>query len=333
MGEEVTCKRKSRLPAALALVLLLVPAFFLIAHFTGEKVAGQPVRDGFLTVSGLQPHSLAIHNGDLYVLQRMGQSIHVLSSAGEVLRTISLDANEYRRMYADIAVDADAIYLTTQLGELFVFSHEGKLEQAFGYFPLPGRDGRQPEEIELKAVALSLSHQNLFVVDIGTNRILVVSLREATGIVERFELFLTIPDERSYSDGLIPPEDMPGRPMAALATPDGRLLVADASIGALRTYSQRGWHAADFLTEQPLGQPIALALDGLETMINDEPELSGGRIHVLDRELRQITVYAPEGHYLFSYGNGLKAPSDLEIDRQQRLIFVADSGRIARFRY
>ncbi len=105
--------------------------------------------------------------------------------------------------------------------------------------------------------------------------------------------------------------------------------MGDAGAALLRVYSLHGGGSTDFPAEPEVKQPLAIALDGIETVIAGKPELSGGRVHLLDRRSRQIIVYSPEGDYLFSYGQGgrsgrLISPSDIDIDPLQRLIFIVD---------
>jgi hypothetical protein len=97
----------------------------------------------------------------------------------------------------------------------------------------------------------------------------------------------------------------------------------------------RGWYAADFPAGEALERPGSIALDGVEAVRNNEVQPGGGRVHVLDKKNNEIVVYASEGHYLFSYGGGqMKTPGDLVIDKEQRVIFVADLGQgILKFAY
>lgn len=316
---------KKAVATALTFFLLTAAVLWLVVPDNDSRPAKQVV----LQIPGVQPHRLALYNNNLYVLPAMGEVIHVLSYDGVQERVISLAAGGESRIFTSLAVNGEGLFLTTHQGELFVFDLGGQLVEAFGYIlsEAPGNiTGKQTDEMEMSAVAVTASPgfpQNLYVLDSKAGLVLVISLREVPGIVERFEMIMTIPSALSYQDRQVPAEYLLQKPTAVLATPDGRLLVADAAAGLVRSYSLHGWHIKDFPAgTKTLEEPIAIDLDGIRSSVQEE---SGGRLHVLDRKGKQVKVFTQEGKYMFSYGGKfLTRPSDIAIDQGQRLIFIAD---------
>lgn len=105
-------------------------------------------------------------------------------------------------------------------------------------------------------------------------------------------------------------------PYGIVVTEDGRVVITDPQRGKIKVFTCAGWYAYDFpAAEIGLRNPQGIALDGL------------GRIHVVDNGTNQVFVYDNKGYFLFKYGKKLDRPANITIDRERRVIYIANTEK------
>ncbi len=284
------------------------------------------------TDTSLRPFALALHGGRLLVSYLSSDRVDEFSENLEPVRTFRLFNGE-RASITGLAVSGDRLYAADFLsGELlFVEYATGKVVQAFGLLA--------DKKTRMKAIGVTHAEGNLYVTDVAANQILVVSASTVPNVRDEGELILSFPSG-SASDFHL---RFPG---FSAVTPDGRLLVGDVGNKEMKAFTCSGRPAHKFENkgEAALTVPMGIAQDDLpspklqaraDTVFNPSGVFEQGRIHVVDAVQARVKVFDALGSYVLSYGKELRQPNGIAIDRQRRLIFVADAqlSAIALYRY
>lgn len=201
---------------------------------------------------------------------------------------------------------------------IVLYNRKGELVTSFGSMP--------NTSLPLSPFALDFYGGVAYVGDARLRLVLAVSMVDADGITEIGELILTIPADSVHSIGF---------PSAIMVTDDGRLLIGDALNGLTKVFTCDGRFVYTFDTVATANTiaPQGLAVDNvIDPSIQDSTSFdpSGvrfmGRIHIVDANNRQVHMFNPLGRYVASYTtpDSTGRPSDIAIDRQQRLIYVTD---------
>lgn len=113
-------------------------------------------------------------------------------------------------------------------------------------------------------------------------------------------------------------------PYGIAVTDDGRVVITDPIGGKVKVFSCPGWYIGDYPTaEIGMLNPQGIVIDGF------------GRIHVVDNGTNQVFVYDNTGRYQFRYGEGLKGPSNISIDKERQVIYITntEAGNISVWGY
>lgn len=107
-----------------------------------------------------------------------------------------------------------------------------------------------------------------------------------------------------------------GRPMGLAVSDDGqRLYVADYGRGAVFVLDFKRKTFEPFAADEPRRSAFNVALDDEEN------------VYVTDPVARQVTVFDRAGRKLRSFGREMDRPTGLAIDRQRKIVYVADGSR------
>lgn len=294
-----------------------------------------PVFVGLQTLAGdgkLKPFALVLHEGKLLVSYLSSDRIDELSHKLKPLRTLQL-LDGAPASITGLAVEGERIYAADfKSGDLLVADYKtGKLLRAFGWLP----DGRT----RMRALGVTYRADNLYVTDVASGQIRVISTTAVEKVREEGELILSFPDRAAAGMRL-------AYPTWTAVTPDGRLLISDAKDREIKAFtcSGRFAHLFDKQGVAALETPMGIALDDLPS-----PELAAatknvfdpsgvhaqGRIHVVDATQARVKVFDAVGRYVLTYGEELRQPNGIAIDQRRRLIFVSDAKlrAIALYKY
>lgn len=107
------------------------------------------------------------------------------------------------------------------------------------------------------------------------------------------------------------------QPMGLAVSDDGqRVYVADVRGQVLRA-DLAARHLAPFAADEPLEQPMGVALDAQEN------------VYVTDSGRRAVVVFSKDGRKLRSFGKELERPTGIAVDRQRGVVYVSDTARVA----
>jgi DNA-binding beta-propeller fold protein YncE len=106
------------------------------------------------------------------------------------------------------------------------------------------------------------------------------------------------------------------QPMGLALSDDGtRLYIADYGLGHVVVADLRERSLAVFAVDEPMGKPFAVALDADENL------------YVSNSAGHEVLVFSRRGDRLLSIGQrDLERPTGVAVDRQRRLLYVADSA-------
>jgi sugar lactone lactonase YvrE len=215
--------------------------------------------------------------------------------------------------------DSQMVVCDHTRGAVVVYDREGAPVTSFGLLP--------DAQTRLSPLALAHFRGVAYVADMSLGQVLAISTASSTPTTEQGELILQIPSAGSEALGL---------PSAVSVTPDGRLLIGDATKGQVRVFTCDGQEVYVF-DRVPGPEPMApqgFAVDDIrdpgmmaeETFDPSKIRLMG-RIHVADGRGAQVHMFNPRGEYVASYPEPgtLRGPSDVGISHSHRRVFVVDS--------
>jgi len=284
-----------------------------------------PVFIGMQTIAengDLKPFALALHDGKLLVSYLSSDRVDEFSDRLKHLRTLHL-REKAPASITGLALDGERLYAADfKSGDLLVADYKtGRLLQSFGWLP--------DRKAQIKALGITLRADNLYVTDVASGQIRVISTTTVDKVREEGELILSFPDRAAKGVQL-------GYPTWTMVTPDGRLLISDARTREVKAFTCSGRFAHLFDKEgmAALKTPMGIAMDDLRS-----PELAAeakkvfdpsgvreqGRIHVVDAALGRVKVFNALGKYVLTYGGELRQPNGIVIDQKTRLIFVSDA--------
>lgn len=322
--------------AGWAITLLTQPLMDRATAMTKRTAFGQPpVFIGMQTVArreGLKPFALALRGEKLLVSYLSSDRIDEFSGKLELQRTLHLLPDEPASI-TGLATARDRIYATNfNSGDLLVVDYKsGKVLQSFGWRP--------DYKARIKALGVTYHQDNLYVSDVASNQMLVISSMADPVLRDEGELLLHFPNSK-------PNEFKLGYPTGSMVTPDGRLLVSDATAHEVKAFTCNGRSAHLFDKEgaAAMETPMGIAMDDLSSPVlkaNSAKvfDTSGvneqGRIHVVDATQARVKVFNALGQYVLTYGKELQQPNAIAIDQKRRLIFISDAKlqAIALYKY
>jgi hypothetical protein len=270
----------------------------------------------------LQPYALCFSETSLYVTYVNSGRVDVFNHSFELQRRLDL-GRDAASMISGIAVDDRYIYVADYgNGELRFYDHDGVLEDAYSW--LPGKQER------VQPFGLALHDGVLYVPDPGLHQLLAIMARPDGKPSEVGELLFHVPAEADTAAGML-------FPSSAMVTPDGRILVSDMRARYIHVFTCSGRRAGSIHETglRPMRSPHALAMDDLPSddlldrdrqVFDPSAVLTLGRIHVVDREAREVVVFNAVGEYVLRYGvEHLGIPNGIAINQKQRSIVIADS--------
>lgn len=282
--------------------------------------------------AALQPYALALTDTSLLVSSIGSSDLLVLDDAFERERVITLQTPA-QSLIGGLCVDANTVYVADfGAGELGLYDWQGKRIDHYSF--LPEQRGR------MRPYNLALHDGILYVTDPSNHAIRIITAHDRGAISERGELLISVDLGASGAAQL-------QFASSALVTPDGRLLVSDMTGAGVHAYTCNGRYAYPFAAPEthPLRAPHMMAMDNLpnpEYVARDrkifDPSgvLCEGRIHVIDREAKDVVVYDALGKPVLRYGAGdLEIPNGIAIDHRRRAIIIADSqkGSLVIYKY
>lgn len=286
-----------------------------------------------LAMSGnLKPFALALHDGRLLVSYLSSDRVDEFSDRLEPLRTLHL-LEEAPASITGLAFEGERIYAADfTSGDLLVADYKtGRLLQSFGW--LPERKAR------MKALGVTRRDDTLYVTDVASGQVRVISATTVAKVREEGELILSFPDPAAKEIRL-------GYPTWTIVTPDGRLLISDAKDKEVKAFTCSGRFAHPFekLGMAALEAPMGIAMDDLpspelgtaaKTVFDPSGVYGQGRIHVVDAVQARVKVFDSLGKYVLTYGEELRQPNGIVIDAKRRLIFISDAQlrAIALYKY
>jgi DNA-binding beta-propeller fold protein YncE len=251
------------------------------------------------------PQALAAANGKLYVSYQRLNMVDVLDYQGTrlnffdpypkgAINAISLATDRWNNLYL---VDA-------RNHSILVFDEELTFQS---FFPPERMNPADVSSVNVPS-GITINRGNVYVADIGSSM--------AKSFMMDGNFVLAVP-----GTGIT--EQEPWHPIDIEITDDGRILVSDLKNRNISVFNCIGNFAHEFAIPEGnhrLQLPGGLAID------------SDGRVHVLDRGSQKIFVYDNYGRFLFTYGSTgdvplrLQSPMGIAIDKQKKLVFIADSG-------
>lgn len=296
--------------------------------------------------SGKQPLGVSASQGKIYLTYADSDKVDILSYTGKLLSSFSVSRpNMPAEPISAGADDSDKIYVSDSRNhELKMFDSKGKFLDSYGWTPNRKR--------KLSPSEFCLNQGMLYLTDTGMSSVLVISTAEKKPFREAGELVLIIPLPPDMAgpppgSGTLPSAPVNVNPASKLKWPcgvavtgDGRVLVSDSELGLVKVYTCVGRYAYDFEQGRKgnyLSEPQGIALDDLSnSKLKNQEEL---RVHVVDKRRKKVFVFTDKGKFLFTYGGSgegkLSSPTDIAIDSEKNLIFIADGGnkRVAIFGY
>lgn len=272
--------------------------------------------------SNLKPFALALHEGRLLVSYLSSDRVDEYSDRLKHLRTLHL-LEDAPASITGLALDGDRVFAADfRSGDLLIADYKtGKLLQSFGW--LPDRKAR------MKALGVTYHADILYVTDVGSGQIRVISATTVEKVRDEGELILSFPDRGASAIQL-------GYPTWTTVTPDGRLLISDAKDREVKAFTCSGRFAHLFDKEgmAALQAPMGIAMDDLrspelaaaaKTVFDPSGVQEQGRIHVVDAAQARVKVFNALGKYVLTYGEELRQPNGIAIDPKTRLIFISDA--------
>jgi len=105
-------------------------------------------------------------------------------------------------------------------------------------------------------------------------------------------------------------------PMGLTLSEDGqRLYIAEVRVGRILVADFKEHHLSQFAADDPVPLPAGVALD------KDE------NVYVTDSLGANVVVYSKNGKRLRSFGQDLVRPTGIALDKERRLVYVADSSK------
>lgn len=255
-----------------------------------------------------RPIGITTDKGILYVANNNPSRIDKFLPSGKRLGSFYVSPKNTLSLPMGIAIDwVGKIYVSdVSNASIKVFDKDGKYLYWFPK-PIPGMPVEDPF---INPLGLFSQDKNLYVIDAGDSSVKVFSTA-GTKLLS-FGKPGTDPGDMQY-------------PNSIALTDDNELLVSDSNNARVQIFSSKGKVLGQL--EQPIGKrpwllPRGIAVDGF------------GRIHVVDNMSHRINVYDKNKKFLFSYGSkddrdvgeGLNFANGIAIDKELRLIYVADTG-------
>lgn len=268
----------------------------------------------------LRPLTLQWFRDTLYVSYTGQARLDKFSGELELVGSVALTDQE-PVFPTSFAVSDSLIVVTDHArGLVILYDHDGSVRTSFGTLP----DGATP----LFPFCVSEYRDVAYIGDVGTHRVMAVSLADREGLTELGELLLMIPQDSVHRIEFA---------SALVVTPDGRLLVGDAGAGDIKAFTCDGRfvYRFDSLRVSAKAAPLAFAIDDIidpslvdSTSFDPSGVRRLGRIHVADGNNGRLHVFNPLGRYAFSYGEEipLVKPTGLAFDARRGMLYVADTG-------
>lgn len=254
-----------------------------------------------------------------------------------------------------ISPDGERLYVAETGGERLIkmFDHDGGPIGAFGP-PGTSIPERSPVYLAVtqdgRVLVSDRAQHGVFVYDVDGNYLDTLLMNELTLSeylseqlddfsleaeffynVTQGEIIYSVPNDGD--EALMPPADSGWAPLGVRLDQLGRMLVTDVAQGqnVVYVYNQEAV-AADEWTDFPAPE-MEFGQDGSDngqfSYPNNAVVDSLGRFHVVDGNNSRISVWAPDGKFLFNFGFGigsgaLNLPRGVAIDEHDRL-YVADA--------
>ena len=268
------------------------------------------------------PTQVIADNDNLLVTYSNSSRVDFFDEQYKLTQTLNLNSDTpHPLLIKSIATGDNQLFI----GDAFTrqikrFDKSGNLLGAWGWYP----DGTTP----IASSSLFYHNEVLYVSDGIQNKLLAVSGVEKTQIVESGEML--------FAKSLRTAPTSPGSPEDMFITPDGRLVLADSRSGKIDVYSCMGDYYYSFETggSAKMIGPNGIAADNipspkliarLDSIFDPSDVHKQGRIHITDQKTGRVKVFDNQGKYILTYGQELGTPEDIAINRQRRIINIADS--------
>jgi sugar lactone lactonase YvrE len=264
----------------------------------------------------LQPVRLQLVGDTLYVSYSNIPRLDLYDLTPSFVRSIDLTDPEQVFPTSFYVTDSAIAVCDHSKGAVVLYDRSGELVMSYGTLP----------DMSTRLAPFSLTYYagTFYVGDIALQRVLAISAKDTPGITERGELILSIPADTLTTLGL---------PSSLLVTPDGRLLIGDASSAEILAFTCDGRFVYRFDDVRNRIAPQAFAIDNItdpsmqDTTTFDPSGIDRmGRIHVVDANNGVVHMFNPVGNYIASYPDTtlLVKPSSIAIDRKRNRIYIAD---------
>lgn len=282
-----------------------VPRLVSVYHTEGSSEELHPVR-------------LQLVDDTLYVSYSDIPRIDLYDLTPSFVRSIDLTDPEQVFPTSFYVTDSAIAVCDHSKGAVVLYDRSGKFVTSFGTLP----------DMSTRLAPFSLTYYagTFYVGDINLQKVLAISAKDTPGVTEQGELILSIPSDTLTTLGL---------PSSLLVTPDGRLLIGDASSAEILAFTCDGRFIYRF-DEVPADRriaPQAFAIDNIadpsmrDTTTFDPSGIDRmGRIHVVDANNGAVHMFNPVGNYIASYPDTtlFVKPSSIAIDKKTRTIYIAD---------
>lgn len=237
-----------------------------------------------------KPAWVYVYEEELYVNYFGEDIIDVLDLRGNKIRAFQAKAAEGNGSPQGMYRDGDRLLVTDyENGSLVVFTDKGRLLDAYY---------ETAEKRRIRPVSVAVYRDVMYITDVSINGWMAV-FKDGEMIME------VAGDEK---------EKRLEFPYAVAVTDDGRVIVTDPAGGKVKVFNCSGWYGFDIpVREIGMENPQGVAIDGL------------GRIHIVDNGTGLVFVFDNSGKYLFKYGEGLRNPSNIAVDRENRVIYIANT--------
>ncbi|PKM80356.1 MAG: hypothetical protein CVU89_14195 [Firmicutes bacterium HGW-Firmicutes-14] len=265
------------------------PAVKLKHNTLNEK--DPPVYLGEIKVpDNKKPIWVYVYEENLFVSYTEEENIDIFSLTGEKLRELRAKITKSEGAPQGMLKTSRGMLVADyQNGGIGFFADNGRLLDAY-YVTADNRP--------IKPVSAAVYNDVLYITDVNINGWLAV-LQDGEMIME-----IKGDDEKKRMEF----------PYGIAVTGDGRVIVTDPAGGRVKVFNCAGWYAFDLpASELGMKNPQGVIIDGL------------GRIHLVDNGSGYVFVFDNSGNYLFKYGEGLKNPSNIAADRENRVIYIANT--------